>query len=518
MTDSLFLAIDHGTSGVRTALVAGDGAVRGYAARPTPIRFLPPEGAEQDPDDWWQALSGCIAELRDKALLPSSGVAAICVSSTFSTTVAVDEKGAALAPALTWMDGRGGKYVKKALAGFPSVMGYGLFPMISWVKKTGGGPSLSGKDDIGHVLFWKHEMPEVYEKAACFLPSKDYLNARLTGRIAASVDSMTLFWVTDTRNINNVRYDPELIARLGIHQEKLPPMLPSTAVLGTLCESAARDLGLSPETPVVCGSPDHQAAGVGSFAVSDFAAHLYIGTSSWVQCVVPFKRTDPLHSIASLPTAIPGKYYCANEQDTAGACVDFFRRTVLSHLTENPFAQMDAMAALSPVGSNGVLFLPWLNGERTPVDDPKLRAGFMNISKTTTTNDMARSVLEGVALNTRWSLFYVEMFTGRKLSPIAFVGGGSRSDLWSQILADVLDREIVQMEDGHMANARGAAFIAAVGMGKLTFADLPGMARVRARFTPRPEHRAACNRMYDAFLSLHRKNKGIFARLNAGVH
>ncbi|MEW5735396.1 MAG: FGGY-family carbohydrate kinase [Thermodesulfobacteriota bacterium] len=514
MTEPLFLAIDHGTSGVRAALVSGEGAVRGYAVRTTPIHFLPGGGAEQNPEDWWQALCACVSELAQKDLIPPSGVTALCVSSTFSTTVAVDEQGSALAPAMTWMDGRGGKHVKNALRGFPSVMGYGLLPMMSWIKITGGGPSLSGKDDIGHVLFWKNEQPELYQKAAFFLPSKDYLNARLTGKIAASIDSMTLFWISDTRNISQVRYDPGLIARLGIAPEKLPPMHPSTHVLGTLCEKAARDLSLSPDTPVVCGSPDHQAAGVGSFAVNDFAAHLYIGTSSWVQCVVPYKKTDPLHSIASLPTAIPGKYYCANEQDTAGACVDFFCRTVTPHITENPFAHMDAMAIQSPPGANGVIFLPWLNGERTPVDDPNLRAGFINLSKTTLATDMARAVLEGVATNIRWSLAFVELFAGRKLTPIHFVGGGSKSALWSQILADVLDREIVQMEDGHMANARGAAFIAAVGTGALSFSDIPALARIQQRFTPRPENRKEYDRIYDAFLSFHRKNRGLFARLN----
>ena len=141
-----------------------------------------------------------------------------------------------------------------------------------------------------------------------FLPSKDYLNLKLTGEFAASFDSVHLFWITDIRDVNNIRYDDTLIKQFGIDRSKLPPLKGSTEILGTLSDNVAREIGLGKDVKVITGSPDHQTACIGAGAVKDYQGHIYIGTSSWVQCMVPFKKTDIFHSIASFPTAIPGKY------------------------------------------------------------------------------------------------------------------------------------------------------------------------------------------------------------------
>ncbi|MFH2099410.1 MAG: FGGY-family carbohydrate kinase, partial [Pseudomonadota bacterium] len=342
-----------------------------------------------------------------------------------------------------------------------------------------------------------------------FLPSKDWLNFRLTGRVCASRDSMTLFWVTDTRDPGNVRYDPGLIRRLGLDGEKLPPLVDSVDVVGELSEDVAREMGLPPGVPVVAGSPDHQCAAVGAGAVEDFMAHLYIGTSSWLQCPVPFKKTDVLHSIASFPFSVPGKYYAANEQDMAGGCVEFAARFLSADAPS-----VEAWAREAAPGAGGVLFAPWLNGERTPVDDPNARGAFFNLSKTTTRADLCRAVLEGVAANTRWSLNYVERFCGQRLEPIRFVGGGARSRLWCRILADALDREVWQMARPRQANARGAAFIAAVGLGHAKWEDLPGLAPVAERFSPNLAGRAVQDEVFSRLLGLYKRNRRAFARMN----
>jgi len=509
------LAVDHGTSAVKTALVTATGRVLDTERQPTPIRYLEGGGAEQDPDDWWNAFLKTAAAVLGRSRARHGQVAAVCVSSTFSSTVAVDENGKHLIPALTWMDSRGGAHVARAMAGFPSVLGYGLGKLLRWVHRTGGAPTLSGKDDIGHMLYVKHELPEVYEKTRMFLPSKDYFNARLTGRLVSSHDAMTLFWVTDTRDIRNVRYDDRLIGLLGIDRAKLPPMIRATDVVGTLKPAVADALGLPRETRVVCGSPDHQAACVGSGAVEDFRGHLYIGTSSWIQCVVPFKKTDPLHSIASLPTALPGKYYCANEQDMAGGCVHHAMENVLGlRPGADGYEAFNRLAGEAPAGSGGLLFCPWLNGERTPVDDHHLGGGFYNLRKTTGRAHLARAVLEGVALNTRWSLKYVERFIGRKMDPIHMVGGGARSDLWCRIHADVLGRTIRRVRDPMEANARGAAFIASVGLGWLDFGDIPKHVEIDAEFEPDPGNRELYDRLFGLFTGIYSSNRKMFHRLN----
>ena len=321
----LVLAIDHGTSGIKAALVTAFGDVLDFEFESTPIHFSDGGGAEQDPLDWWNALvtasRALVARCED-----SARIRAVCVSSTFSSTVAVGDDGAHLMPSLTWMDSRGAPYVRDAMRGFPSVMGYGVAKAAKWLRRTGGAPALSGKDDAAHVLLVKHEFPEIYARTRAFLPSKDYLNLRLTGRIAASYDSIQLFWVTDTRDPSDVRYDPELIAALGIDAAKLPELCAPTDRLGSLCAEAASAIGLDTTVEVVSGSPDHQCALVGSGAVRDFEAHLYIGTSSWVECMVPFKKTDPLHSIASLPQLAGRALPVHQRAGYRGRCAELSRR------------------------------------------------------------------------------------------------------------------------------------------------------------------------------------------------
>ncbi len=522
--DEYILAIDHGTSGVKASVISIHGQVVASDYEKTPIHFLPGGGAEQDPEDWWRALLSTSKRLVSKGVVPAEAVTAVCVSSTFSSTVAVGADGNHLANSLTWMDSRGAPHIAKAMRGFPSVMGYGLLKVVEWVTKTAGAPSLSGKDDVAHVLLWKNAFPDVYERTHMFLPSKDYLNLRMTGEFAASYDSMQLFWVTDTRDINRMQYDDRLIRIVGLDKGKLPPLKAATDVLGPVLPAVAEEIGIRRDAKVVMGSPDHQCALVGSGAVREYEGHVYIGTSSWVQCIVPFKKSDALHAIASLPTAIPGKYQSVNEQDLAGGCLGFLADNILFHKNglvsgeqpENPYEVMDEVARRVEPGSHKLIFTPWLNGERTPVDSTTLRGGLYNLSKTTNLDHIVRSFLEGVAYNTRWSLGYVEKFVKRPLNPLNIVGGGARSTVWCQIFADVLDREIRQVKDPLQANARGAAFIASVGLGHITFDDIPDLIEYEETFFPDGANRQIYDELYGCFLEIYRNNKGMFQRLNRG--
>ncbi len=517
------LAIDHGTSGVKSAIVSVYGEVLDSEYEYTPVHFLPDGGAEQDPSDWWDALVKTSKRLVRKEIVDTSDIVAVAVSSTMSSTVAVDSRGEPLMNSLTWMDSRGAPYVKKLVKGFPSVLGYGLPKVIRWIRKTGGGPTLSGKDDIAHILYVKNELPEIYEKTYMFLESKDYLNLRLTGKFAASYDSTILFWLTDTRNINSIHYDDDLIKASGIDKNKLPPLRPSISILGNISREVASVIGLSQEVKVVMGAADHEAALLGSGAVRDFEGHIYIGTSSWVECIVPFKKTDVLHSIASLPAAIPGKYQCINEQDIAGGALTFLVNNILYPKDvirdDTPpgdvYRKLDEAASIVPPGSNGLIFTPWLNGERTPVDDSTLRAGLYNVSMTTSMRHIIRAFMEGVAYNTRWSHGYVERFISRRMDPINIIGGGAKSDLWCQIFADVLNREIRQVKDPVKANARGAAFIASVGLGFIKFEDIPDLIQYSGTFRPKPENREIYDRLFKEFINIYKNNRAMYKRMNS---
>jgi xylulokinase len=228
------------------------------------------------------------------------------------------------------------------------------------------------------------------------------------------------------------------------------------------------------------------------------------------------------HSIASLPAAIPGKYQSVNEQDIAGGTLNFLLENILFYknrllkgeIPEDPYKELNEIAEGVPAGSHKLIVTPWLNGERTPVDDNTVRAGIYNVSKTTTQDDIVRAFFEGVAYNTRWSFQYVERFVGRRLDPLSIIGGGGKSNLWCQIFADVLNRTIRQVQDPMQANGRGAAFIASVGLGFTTFDEIPKLIKHTNIFHPNPANRKIYDELFLEFVNIYRNNKSIYKRLN----
>jgi xylulokinase len=505
------LALDLGTSGVKLALIATDGRIAETAVEPYGLTFLPGGGVEQDPDDWWRAIVRGTHAMLDRRTVRRDDVIGVGASAQWSGTVAVDRAGRHLMNAVIWMDSRGAPHVRRVVDGFPKIEGYAAGKLLTWIRRTGGAPGHSGKDPIAHILFIQHERPDVHRETGVYLEPKDWLNLRLTGRAAASFDSITLHWVTDTRDVRAVRYDPRLLGMSGMDPSKLPALIPAASVVGTLTQAAAAELGLRPDVQVASGMGDVVAAAIGSGAVRDFEAHACIGTSSWLICHVPNKKTDLFHNMASLPSGIPGRYVLANEQESAGACLAALKDNVLEI---GGYRELFGLAEAIPAGSGGLLFTPWLNGERTPVDDRLIRGGFFNQSLETTRAHMVRAVLEGVAMNTRWLLKYVERFIKRPLDAVNLIGGGARSDLWCQIHADVLGRPIRRVEQPTFAGARGAAFQALVAMGRMSFEDVPSRAPIDATFQPNADHRALYDGLFAEFLNLYKSTRKISARLN----
>lgn len=516
------LAVDLGTSGPKSALVSTAGEVIDSAFIENKLYLLPDGGAEQDPEEWWQSILDTVKALLDKKTVPAEEIIAVSCSTQWSGTVAVDQNGNHLANALIWLDSRGSPHVREIADGLIKLEGYGISKIARWIRLTGGAPSHSGKDSIAHILYLKNQRPDIYHKTHKFLEPKDYINLRLTGKFAASFDSITLHWVTDNRDINNIAYDDRLIRMSTIDKEKLPDLKQSTDILGPLKPEVAEFLGLGPDVAVIMGTPDVQAAAVGSGGVADYDAHFYIGTSSWLTCHVPFKKTDIIRGIASLPSAIPGRYFVANEQETAGACLTFLRDNIFFHEDDlsvgqcpsNVYQIFDRMAEKIPAGSGGIIFTPWLYGERTPLDDKYVRGGFFNQSLETTREHMVRAVLEGVAFNGRWLLEAVEKFVKRRLDSVRMIGGGASSDVWCQIHADIFNREILQIKKPVLANVRGAAFLAAVAMGYMRFDQIADAVEVDTVYTPNPAHTGIYDRMFAEFKNIYKKNKKIYARLN----
>jgi xylulokinase len=522
-TDAHILAFDLGTTALKVGLVRMDGRIVDRDTEPQHVSLLPGGGAEQDPEAWWGAIVRATRRMLARADGAAARIVAVNASVQWSGTVPIDADGRPLANAMIWMDSRGAPQAKRATDGLIKVEGYGLRRLLTWIRLTGGAPTHSGKDSIAHILWIRATQPDLYRRTALFLEPKDWLNLRLTGRAVSSFDAMTLHWVTDTRKVDDVRYSDRLLSMAGLDRSKLPDMVPTASVIGTVTPEAAAELGIFPEAKVVSGAADLLAAAVGSGAVLDFQPHLYVGTSSWLTCHVPYKKTDLLHNMASLPSALPGTYLLANEQESAGVCLARLKDQVLfpddglgAQPPPNPYPALDGLAETAPPGSNGLIFTPWLNGERTPVDDRFVRGGFFNQTLQTTRADMVRAVLEGVAFNSRWLLTYVEKFIGRRLDRIRMIGGGASSDLWCRIHADVLGRTILRVEDPVYCGIRGAALQAAVGLGTMRIADIPDAVPVSASFEPDPATKARYDELFACFVDLYKRTKPVYARLNRG--
>lgn len=518
--EKYILAIDHGTSAVKPAIVSTRGEVKGWACENTRLQLLPGGGAEQNPNEWWHALRRAVNTLISQDLVPSEDIIAVCNTSQWSGTVPVDENGEHIMNAIIWMDSRGAPYVKQRLKGLINYQGYSLLNLLRWLRKTAGIPASSGKDSLAHILYIQHELPEIYEQTYKFLEPTDYINLKLTGKIASSPSSMMLHWVINTRNISDLQYDTGLIKRLRINKEKLPPLKASTEVLGTLQKDVAKSLGLNEAVRVFVGAPDIPSAVIGSGAVRDYEGHIYIGTSSWLTCHVPFKKTDISSNMASLPSAIPGRYFIANEQETAGACLTFLRDQIFypddqaKCGNQEVYQEFDRIAEKAAAGSNNIIFTPWLYGERTPVEDHTVRGGFFNLTLNCEKGHLIRAVFEGVAYNSRWILNAVENFIKQPFDALNMIGGGAQSNIWCQIYADVLNRNIKQVHDPIQANARGAAFIASVGLGYIRFDDIPDLIQINKIYSPNPKNCKLYDMLFKEYVKLYKTNKDFYRRIN----
>ena len=522
MNEKLIFAVDLGTSGMKVALITVSGRVIGWESEPVRLLLTPDGGAEQSPEEWWQAFLSAAGRLIQRQQDVAANVIAVCCSTQGEGTIAVDKQGNALGNAILWMDMRGAAHLRKQIGGWINIDGAGISNILRFVRLTGGMPSMTGKDPAAHMLLIRESMPEVYARTYKFLNVLDYLNLRLTGEFVATYDSILTSWVTDNRNPDSIQYNDSLIHSLGIDREKLPEIVPCTKVIGNLHTDVADTLGLSSNVKVVAGAIDNTAAAIGAGTVEDFATHLYIGTSSWMAAHVPFKKTDIASSLASIPCAVPGRYLLTALQATAGGNLTFLRDNIIYHKDEllqeadvpDIFKVLDQIADRVPAGSNGVMYTPWIWGERAPVEDRRLRAGLYNLSLNNTREDIIRAFLEGIAFNTRWLLSPVEKFLGQKVNSINIVGGGAQSDVWCQIFADVMNVEIKQVADPIYANARGAAWIGAAGMNEIKFGEIPQLVQYKCVYQPQSQNRALYDEKFEIFREIYKQMKGVYQRLN----
>lgn len=520
------LAIDLGGGGPKAVILSEQGQLVASTSRRIQTFLTADGGGEQDPQEWWTSITSAAQEVVATCGVPVEDIIAVSIATQWSVTVPVDEQGNHLMNAVHWTDSRGAPYTKRITDGLVKVSGYGVRRLARWLRMTGGVPTHSGADALAHMLFIMHERPEVYRRAYKLLEPMDFLTFRLTGRCAASYCTAFPYLLTDNRNPNRIEYDPRLIAWSGLDRNKLPDLYPVDHVLGPMLPEVAEQWGLRPQTQVLIGVPDSQAAVIGSGAVDDKQGHICIGTTAWLTCHVPFKRTNLTNYLATMPAAVPGRNMVMAEQGAAGKCLESFVDNWL--MADDPLAvgprpddtyeRIETLVSTVPPGSEGLLFLPWLNGAGPPSGDASMRGGLINLSLRHGRGHATRAIMEGVAYNLRWLRGAVERFIGQEFASLNFIGGGARSDTWCQVLADVLDRPIRRMAEPNFAIARGAAIAALVALGRLSWQQVPQIVRVDREFLPQPANRPLYDQQFRMLLKSYKANRPIFRQLNGAPY
>jgi xylulokinase len=518
-TERYVLAVDLGTSGAKVALVSSEGRIVSTARAGVDTLYLPGGGVEQDPESVWQAVKSASAEAVKRSGVNATDVLALICTSQYSSIVPVDASGRATMNMVLWLDKRGAKERLRKLPAYPRRTDTAL-EQWRWLH-THGLPPVAGGMSLTHMRYIKFAQPEVYERTAKFLEPMDYLNLRFCGRAAANQCTAFMSLLTDNRRLNVTGYDLGLVRQSLIDAAKLPELVPLDSIVGTVLPEVAAELGLSPSTKVITPLNDTQAGGMGTAAFSGDHAAISVGTTSVMITHVPFKRTDIKHSILSMPSPVPGTYFVMAENGIGGAALEYFLEKVIfakddfgELTTENRYQVLaEAVARASP-GSDGLLFLPWMGGAIAPHAEPCMRGGFLNVTANTTRSHMARAVLEGVAMNLRWLKGPVEAFAKRQFSHFVFYGGGAESDVWSQIMADVLGAPVHQMQNPRYATCVGIALLAFQRLGFLSFEDFQRRVPIRAIYTPKKANKAVYEEMSGLLAQSFTATRPIFRALN----
>lgn len=507
MKQDLIIAVDVGTSSLKVGLVGPDLDVLHSADHAHPVSYPGPGCAEQDPLDWWLALRLALVKLSNSCPNLRGRAAGMVFASQMCGVVAADREGRPLRPCMIWLDKRAAPIAREVMGGFPRLFGYGLLKLLSSIRLTNGAPSLNGMDPPAKMLWLKRHEPKVYEKAWKLLDVKDWLMLRATGHAVTTADLANVTWMMDTRK-GREGWSDQLIGRFGLRRELLPAIVEGTASPGGLTAAAASELGLAEGLPVFAGAGDVCAAAIGSGAVEDGELHISLGTSSWISGFYPGRRLSASEGYATILSPFGNRPLLIATQESAGSCLDWLD-DVIGH-----------EPAADPPGVAPPLFLPWLAGERVPVDDNRLRGGFLGLSLQHGRASLRRAVIEGVALNTRWAWQSVARQRGtRHAHLLRAVGGGALNGALCQAMADCLGADIAVARDPRNAGVRGAAAIAAAGLGwrASVWEAAKGFERSSETvYRPDAARRAYFDERFRLFLDAYKRNAPWFRSSFAG--
>ena len=513
------LAYDIGTTGVKTCLFKVEDAIALLAcsARSYPLFILENGGAEQEPDDWWNAMCDSTKEVLETTGIAPAEIAGISFCSQMQGLVLVDRDGVPVRRAMSYMDQRAGEEIRRGIAHGIQIAGANVVKLVKSLVITGA-VSSSVKDPV-----WKYKWVEAHEKENFrrvyrWLDVKDYLLARCTGRFVMTEDSAFATLLYDTRK-GRRGWSRTICDMLGVNMAHLPEIIRSSDRVGGLRACAADELGLKEGTSVFGGGGDSSLIGVGAGCVNAGDTHIYWGTSGWVITVTEKQMVDVTAMIAAIVGAQSGKFNYFAEMETAGKCLEWAKDQLaldsLQLCGENAiegdvYEHLTRVAEKIGAGAGGVLFTPWLHGNRCPFEDPDATGMFFGLRLDTTKAQMIRAVLEGVCFHLRWMLESQDKML-KTAGTIRFVGGGARSPVISQMLADITGRKIETVASPQNVGSVGAAAVMAVGMGLIPSAEsIQAFIPAAQTYVPDERNHAIYNRCYAAFRKLYPSNRKLY--------
>lgn len=498
------LAFDVGTTQTKAVMTTSEGRVIATASESYPVYYPRPHWAEQDPEDWWRAIATTCRAVLEKSGVGADAVLGLAFSNQMLNVICLDENSCLIGRSMSWLDGRAADEAIRLMRRFG---GERIFATLL-------GASLTGKDFLPKYLWLKRHAPELLGRTATLVDAGGYLLFRATGSLVCEWGNAS---VTGFFNLKSKNWDRALMKFMGVDRRKFPELVQSTEKVGVLTAHAAAHLGLLKGTPVIAGSGDAMTAAVGSGAVGEGDGHLSIGTSGFVG-IVTQRRVTGRRGMASIQSADPGKLLLIGETETAGACLKWAAKELYDASEEGSeiYRRMDDEVSGTAPGADGLIFTPWMYGERAPVPNDSLRAGFINLGANHTRAQMTRAIYEGVAYNLRWILESTDELYKFRPEALRVIGGGARGRPWLQIIADVTGRTLESTAWPQEAGAVGASLLAAVGLGIYSSVEaVKANLEVVDRIVPDKSTRQLYDRNYDAFRGIYRALCGVYRKLNS---
>jgi xylulokinase len=533
MRDASFYTItyDVGTTGIKTCLykiadkiTLVESAYAGYN-----LYIMEDGGAEQDPEEWWTALCDTTKEALAKARIDGAEVRAVSFCSQMQCLVLVDKNGEPVRRAMSYMDGRAADMLKAFFGVGLKIQGMNIRRLLTWLRITKAAP-ISVKDPLWKYLWVKANEPEIFARVDKWLDAKDYLTARFTGVKTMTEGSAYPTFLMDIRP-GHRGWSRKLCRMAGVDMKHLPTLINAWDKVGGITQEASAMLGLREGAAVYGGGGDAELIGIGVGAVRTGDTHLYFGTSGWVSTVTDRQLVDLKYSIAAIVGSQKDKYHYFAEMETAGKCLEWVKDHLAldeigvylgeEHVTQpweilyvNLYDYLCEVLDKVPAGSGGVIFTPWLHGNRCPFEDANARGMFFNIGLETGKSELIRAVVEGIAFHCRSMLEAQE----RKLKTsdtIYMCGGGASSAVLCQIFADILGRPVATVSDSQNVGAMGAAILVSYATGHIpSIEDAPEMLGEYKFYSPRIGDKPAYDKNYATFMRLYNSNKKNFGVMN----